>query len=406
MVSKLTNPKNANKLKISLIIVAIAIIAVIFSAVSALNNNQNQQDTIQTVDSNETDLFPYKVNCQYAEGFNVEYHSNYKVVNIIDPWKRASENYTYLLVQKGTQVPEGYDNAEIFYTPVENVAALSTTQIPHIANIGEIESIKAVSSIKSINTEGIIDRYDNGLVCEISTGNDIDAEKIIEIEPEVVFTTAMQNAEYDSQNKLKELGLKPAVVSEWMEKTPLARAEWIKYFSLFYNKEEEADTLFTEIELRYNTASEKAKEIYDRPTVFSGSNYQGTWYMPGGESYVAKMLEDAGADYIFSDDNSTGSIPFDFEFVYEKASDADFWINPGTAKSIENLLIEDERYANFDALQNGNIFNNNARINEFGGNDYWESGVARPDIVLMDLIKIFHPEIIPEHELYYFRQLN
>jgi iron complex transport system substrate-binding protein len=390
-----------------LIVAAIAVL--VFSGEPAGNSENNMQTG--SGDKSGKDYFSSEARPEYAEGFSVEYHDNYKVVSMTDPRGHESGDSTYLLVQKGTEVPTGYDDATVFYIPVESVATLSTTQIPHIANIGEIDSIKIVSNIQYINNQEIIDRYEEGLVSDVSSADSsmtsgLDAEILIEAEPDAVFVSAMENPDYDDSSKIRELGLKPALVSEYMEKTPLARAEWIKYFSLFYNKEEEANILFDEIESRYTNVSEKAKEVDERPTVFSGNNYYGTWYMPGGESYVAQMLEDAGADYLWAEDNSTGSIPLDFEVVYETAANADYWINPGTANTAGELFAEDERYSKFGAFQTGNIYNNNARVNEFGGNDYWESGVARPDLVLMDLIKIFHPEILPDHELYYYRHIE
>ncbi|WP_421910050.1 ABC transporter substrate-binding protein [Methanolacinia petrolearia] len=391
------------------VLIAAAIAVLAFSWGPEESSGDNNQ--AGPAAGSEKDYFSSKALPEYAEGFEVEYHDNYKVLSIIDPWGRESGNRTYLLVQKGTEVPAGYDDAAVFYIPVESVAALSTTQIPHIANIGEIDTIQIVSNIQYINNPEIIDRYDEGLIRDVSTADSsmtsgLDAEILIDAEPDAVFVSAMENPDYDDSSKIRELGLKPALVSEYMEKTPLARAEWIKYFSLFYNREEEANALFDEIVSRYDNASAKAKGVSEKTTVFSGNDYYGTWYMPGGESYVAQLIEDAGADYLWSDDNSTGSIPLDFEAVYDTAADADYWINMGTANTAGELLAEDERYSKFDAFQNDSIYNNNARVNEFGGNDYWESGVARPDLVLMDLIKIFHPDILPDHELYYYRHIE
>jgi len=410
-------PDDIKTKKILCILIVIVVIAaaIAISAISSSNKQPDAQSLVQKANSGileDTDYFPEKIDIEYAEGFEVEYHDNYKVVKIIDPWGRNDENYTYLLVQRGTEIPEGYDDATLFYVPVENAVTFSTTQIPHIVNIGEAESIKAINGIKNVNTQDIIDRYDEGLICEIGTTNSnsmsgIDAEKLIETEPDVAFVTSMNNPEYDNNRKLRELGLKPALVAEWMERTPLARAEWVKYFSLFYNKEEEANELFDEIVSGYNEASEKAKSVSDRPTVFSGCDNQGTWSVAGGESFIGRLLEDAGADYVWSDIDSTGSVPYDFEIVYERASDADFWIDLRTdINTKEDILLKDERYSNFRAFQESNIFNNNAKLNEYGGNDYWEYGVSRPDLVLMDLIKIFHPDVVPDHELYFYKKIE
>ena len=129
--------------------------------------------------------------------------------------------------------------------------------------------------------------------------------------------------------------------------------------------------------------------------------------MPAGDSYVAKYLNDAGANYLWSDDNTSGSLPLSFEVVLERAANADYWLNFSQSwQSLQDLLNEDQRYTAFQAVKTGNLYNNDAQLNEYQGNDYWESGISNPDIVLSDLIKIFHPQILPKHQLVYYRKLT
>ena len=144
----------------------------------------------------------------------------------------------------------------------------------------------------------------------------------------------------------------------------------------------------------------------EKPTVFTGSDYQGTWSMPGGNSFAAAFLKDAGADYLWADDTSTGSLPLAFEAVFEKAQSAEYWVNVGYFFTLNDLLAADARYADFAVYQSGNIWNNDAITSATGGNDYYESAVAHPELVLADLIKIFHPELLPDYELVYYRQLK
>nr|WP_300999081.1 ABC transporter substrate-binding protein [Methanoculleus sp.] len=234
----------------------------------------------------------------------------------------------------------------------------------------------------------------------------LDTERIIELEPDVVFCIANGNKDSDSHYKLREAGLKPVVTAEWMEDCPLGRAEWIKFIAYFYNKEQEANDFFDGVKAGYLEVSGKTKNLDDKPTVFSGIDYQGTWYAPGGGSYVAKLFRDAGAEYVLSDDTGRGDRSIDVEVVYERAHDADYWINIGFSDDIDELLALDPRYTNFDAFKSGNIYHYNARVNAFGGNDYWQSGILRPDIVLEDLVAILHPEFVPDYELYYYRHVG
>jgi iron complex transport system substrate-binding protein len=201
-------------------------------------------------------------------------------------------------------------------------------------------------------------------------------------------------------------GLKTVVNAEWLETSPLARAEWGKFIAVFFNKEADAEALFAKTVQQYDEYAALAAGVTEKPTVFTGSDYQGTWSMPGGNSFAATFLKDAGADYLWADDTSTGSLPLAFEAVFEKAQSADYWVNVGYFFTPDDLLAADARYADFAAYQSGNIWNNDAITSANGGNDYYESAVAHPEIVLADLIKIFHPELLPDYELVYYRQLK
>jgi iron complex transport system substrate-binding protein len=203
-----------------------------------------------------------------------------------------------------------------------------------------------------------------------------------------------------------EANLNVVIDGEYMEPTPLGRAEWVKFLAAFFNKERQAEELFQAAVSSYEEMAARVKQIPDKPTVFLNAPFDGTWWVPGGESYLAAFLRDAGARYLWADIPSQGSQTLDFEAVYELAADADFWLNPGQWNNLNDGLAVDERLSEFRAFQEGNVYNNNASVNKYGGNDYWESGLTRPDVVLADLIKIFHPDLLPEHEFVYYQQLK
>jgi iron complex transport system substrate-binding protein len=201
--------------------------------------------------------------------------------------------------------------------------------------------------------------------------------------------------------------LKVAINSEYMEDTPLGRSEWLKFTALFFNKEKESEKIFATIAKKYEDIAVKARGVKNRPTVFVGFNFKGTWYMPGGNSYVAKYLADAGANYLWSQDQSSGSLPISFETVFERAVNADYWLNLRQSwQTLKDVITEDNRYGDYKAFKIGNLYNNNARVNANGGNDYWQGGISNPDVVLSDLIKIFHPEILKNHQFFYYRKLS
>jgi ABC-type Fe3+-hydroxamate transport system, periplasmic component len=233
----------------------------------------------------------------------------------------------------------------------------------------------------------------------------VNVEQALDLNPDLIMTYGVGNPEFDAHPKLLEAGLKVVLNSEYMESTPLGRAEWIKFTAAFFNQEMAANKAYAAIANRYREIAAKAREVANKPTVLANAPFRGTWYMPGGKSYVAQLLADAGATYLWADDTSSGSQPLSFEEVFERAQNADFWLNPGSAKSLSELQQIDERFSQFTAFQKGNVFNNNKRLNENGGNDYWETGVTNPHLILADLIKILHPELLPDHELFFYQQL-
>jgi iron complex transport system substrate-binding protein len=202
-------------------------------------------------------------------------------------------------------------------------------------------------------------------------------------------------------------GLKAVIFSDFMEENPLGRAEWIKFISLFYNQEKQAEKIFSGIEERYEKMQALAATVNQRPTVLLGFEINGKWNMPGGKSYQAAYVRDAGGNYLWNDDDSSGRIPLSFETVLEKGTEADFWFDQSVSwLTTQDVLSADSRYGKFRAFKQDKIFNNNARLNAGGGNDYNEEGLVNPDIILADLISILHPELLPEHTLVYYRPLS
>ncbi|BAZ09110.1 ABC transporter, periplasmic-binding protein [Calothrix sp. NIES-4071] len=355
------------------------------------------------------DYFPDKVSVTRAKGFNVEYYNHYKVVTINNPWKGSKTGFKYILVQCGTPAPKISDaslNTYYITVPVNSVISLSTTHLPHLAKLGVVDKLVAVSDTKNVNTSEVVERIKSGKVANVGSNGSVNVERILELNPELITTYGTGNGD-DSYPKLLEAGLKVAMNAEYMEDSPLGRSEWLKFTALFFNKEKKAEQIFGEVAKKYDEIAARAKAVKTRPTVFLGFNFKGTWYMPGGNSYAAKYLEDAGANYLWSNQKFSGSLPLSFETIIERAINANYWLNLSQKwKSKQEILAEDSRYSDFKAVKAGNLYNNNARVNESGGNDYWEGGISNPDIVLSDLIKIFHPEILPQHKLIFYRRVS
>lgn len=351
------------------------------------------------------DYFPEKISIDYAEGWTIDYFNHYKVVTVTNPWRNAETTFEYVLVQCGTPVPEGFADAQVIEVPISTIATMSTTHLPHLTSLGLTDALVAIDNFQYVNTPEIIALIEAGKLVEIGSGAAVNVERVIDLNPDVVMTYGVGNPQNDAHPVLLEAGLKVVLNSEYMEPSPLGRAEWLKFTAVLFNYETAAQTVFADIVAQYDELVALAQRAEQRPTVFANTPFQGTWYMPGGRSYPARLLADAGAMYLWADDETLGSQELSFEAVFDRAVNADFWVNTGMWTSRADALAQDERFAKFAAFQNGRMYNNNARVNEHGGNDYWESGVTNPHLVLADLIAIFHPELLPEHELYFYQQL-
>ena len=360
---------------------------------------------VEAYDKN-VDYFPDKVAIEEASGLVIEYHNHYKVIYVTNPWRDAGITFQYVLVQCGTPAPEGFDNALIIEVPVNSVVAMSTTQLPHLDELNEVDSLVGVESFLYASNEAVRQKIDAGEVAEIGSGAEVNVEVTLDLEPDLVMTFGYGSPDYDSYPVLLEAGIPTVLNAGYMENSPLGRSEWLKFTAVFFNKEAQAQEIFAVQQKRYYELATLTATMKERPTVFANAPSNEMWRMPGGDNYLAQLLADAGANYLWSDDDSSGTMPLNFEAVFERAQNADFWINPGSWQTLAEGFAEDERFAEFAAFQNGNVFNNNARLNKNGGNPYWELGVAHPELILADLITIFHPELLPDHERIFYHNLK
>lgn len=358
-----------------------------------------------TLDTGEHDYFHNKAHIRFAEGFSVEYRGSYKVVTVHTPWPNAGMDLRYLLVQRGTPRPSGYQHALYIEIPVEQIITLSTSYLPYLDMLELTNRIIGHDDFKYVCTPSVRRLIEEGRITEVGEGSRANVELIMEMEPDLIMTFHTGN-EQDAYPKLLEAGLPVVINAEWSEQNPLAMAEWIKFIALFFNREGEAEDIFNSIAEQYDALKEMASRVERRPTVLLGAPFQGTWWMAGGRSFFARLLEDAGAVYLWNDNEDTGAIPLGFEAVYARAAQADFWINTGYWEYRSEAIEDDPRFSEFRPYREGRMYNNNRRVNGFGGNDFWESGRANPHKVLADLVAIFHPQLLPDHEFVYYRKLE
>jgi iron complex transport system substrate-binding protein len=344
---------------------------------------------------------------RYAGGFSIVDGQSFTLVEVSDPWQQSRNViFTYVLAPNPGAVPDSLKGIPFIRTPVERVITLSTTHVAMIEQLGSGGSIAGISGAGYMFSPAIRSGMESGRIKDVGYGQGLDYEAIVRMQPDVVFLYGVEGNVMTILEKLRDLNVPAVFCGEYLETHPLGKAEWIKYFSLFYDKKEQAENFFREIDSAYNALSAIVPDNIDKPNVLNGLPWKDTWYMAGGKSFAAKLIEDAGGAYLWSDSPSSQAIPLDLESVYLRAVQADIWINPGAAASLADIRLLDDRLGDLESLRRGNVFNNDARISEGGGNDYWESGTVRPDLVLADLISVFHPELLPDHSYVYYRKLK
>lgn len=343
----------------------------------------------------------------YAKAFSVEYYSTYKKITVLKPWRNSPSSFTYYLVQRGTPIPNGIGNALVIEIPVKRMASLATTHLPYLEALNDLDSLVAVGNAEYVNTTGVNSGLEKGSIQSVGNGPDVNIEKLLEVNPEVITTLALGNSGKDDYQLLIQKGLKPVIFSDFMEESPLARAEWIKFMALFFNQEEKAEEIFKDVEERYLKMKALTEKVTSRPTVLLGYEINGNWNVPGGLSYQATYVKDAGGSYLWADDSSSGRIPMSFEAVMEKGLDAEYWFDQSLKwKTADDFLAADTRYSGFRSFKENQVYNNNARLGAGGGNDYNGSGLVHPEKILEDLISILHSEILPDHTLEYYRHID
>ncbi len=368
----------------------------------------NLTDGCATAYDENTDYFPEKVQIAYAANLKVEYFKNYKLVTISNPWRGAKEQFGYALVQCGTPAPKGLPaGISVIEVPIKRIIATSTTEVAALDRIGATDKIVALDSFTYVSNAKVRDMIKADKLKEVGAGPKINLEQVLTLKPDIVFAAGLGNPEYDTHPKLAEAKVNVGIDASYMEQSPLGRAEWSKYLALFLNLEGQATTAFNEVQGKYNATANKMKTASKRPTSLNGIPFKDIWSISGGQSYAAKFVIDAGGQHFWPDDTSTGSIPLKFEQVLVKAAKADYWLLNAFDKpaDMKALFKIDPRFSNFAPAKTGNVWNFDKRVNENGGNDYYETGSANPHLILADLAKIFHPDLMKDHEFVFYRQL-
>ena len=344
-----------------------------------------------------------------ANHFSIESFEGYKILSVKEAWNGDLENHRWLLLDKNIEAPEIPDSVKNLHTvsvPIENAVILSTTSIAFMERLNVLEKITAVENRNYIYSEKMQHLIDSLNIKEVGSGNSLDLETLLILKPEIVLTFGTGSSTYDDYPRLENAGLPAVFVAEWMEAHPLARFEWLKVFGVLFGKEKEADSIYAETVEKYNSLVASANLDTERnqnaPIVLTGYPQGSEWLTGAGNSYVAKFLKDAGAKYIWEDKPGTGTLTLNIEDALLGGEQAQFWLHPSSWTTKEEILRNEPRMQALKSFQDSQIFQNSKRTGKNGSRDFYESAVANPDLVLADLIFIFHPEILPKHKFVYY----
>lgn len=377
----------------------------LFALLAASCASKGNQEEKENTPSQRTSTADSKVRItpEYAEGFQLTYQDGYTLVDIHDPQNEESTHFLYALVPCGMKpegLPEGYTVLE---TPVRSAICMTSLQLSNFIKLGAEDKVVGITSTRHLFNQTINDQLKEGKTAKIGIEGNFDNEVIMSINPDLILISPFKRGGYET---MKDIGIPLIPHLGYKEMTPLGQAEWIKFVGLLLGMEQEANDKFSAIEHRYNELKELTAEgkVTHRPIVFSGEIHGGNWYAVGGKSFLAQLFKDAGADYFLKDDDRSGGVTLDFETVYNQADEADYWriVNsyPGTY-DYKALKDQDPRYADFRAFKEKGVIYCNMREKPF-----YESMPTEPEVVLGDLLHIFHPNLLPDHSPVYYDLLK
>lgn len=374
----------------------------LLAASCASKGNQQEKENTPSQRTSTADS-KVRITPEYAEGFQLTYQDGYTLVDIHDPQNEESTHFLYVLVPRGIKpegLPEGYTVLE---TPVRSAICMTSLQLSNFIKLGAEDKVVGITSTRHLFNQTINDQLKEGKTAKIGIEGNFDNEVIMSINPDLILISPFKRGGYET---MKDIGIPLIPHLGYKEMTPLGQAEWIKFVGLLLGMEQEANDKFSAIEHRYNELKELTAEgkVTHRPIVFSGEIHGGNWYAVGGKSFLAQLFKDAGADYFLKDDDRSGGVTLDFETVYNQADEADYWriVNsyPGTY-DYKALKDQDPRYADFRAFKEKGVIYCNMREKPF-----YESMPTEPEVVLGDLLHIFHPNLLPDHSPVYYDLLK
>jgi ABC-type Fe3+-hydroxamate transport system, periplasmic component len=375
-------------MKIKLLFISIILI-------SSCTSVQKKQDKAVNTSRSQSKI-------HYAVGFSIKQFANYTLIEVRNPWDTARIMEKYILIDRNKETPANLPEGTLVKVPVQRVATCSSIFAGEYFKLGTINKIVAVSEPEYVDIPIIKDGLKNGQIADLGRTTTLNTEKLLAAKTDILVISFFEESMHD---RLKKNGIIVVKDASYMEESPLGRTEWIKFEAAFLGKDSLANEIFSKIEKRYQELMKKAAATKSRPTVFTEKKNGDSWFIPGGNSYMGNFMKDAGANYLWSDLKHTGSVPLQFETVFSKAVNAEFWLikynNTQFDLTYKQLEKEYDLYKNFAAFKNKHIYAANS-----GTTPFYEEGPLEPDVVLSDLIHIFHPEVLLNYQPKYYQHIK
>ena len=338
---------------------------------------------------------------KYAENLTLIQGNGYVEARLRNPWDTTKILRTYLLIDKDQKVPDHLPEGTIVRTPLSKALVYTGVHCALIKELGALESIGGICELQYIKVPEIQEGCKNGTIVNAGEGTNPDIEKIIDMHPDALMLSPYENS--GGHGQVEKLKVPIIECADYMETSALGSAEWIRFYGLIFHQSAKADSIFAIVEKNYNELKALAASQPVKPKVMCELKSGSAWYVPGGRSTTGKLYKDAGGDYLFAHYPNSGAVPLSFETVFDKAQNADVWLmkyNHPTDKTLGGIQEDYSPYANFNAFKKRNVYGCNTAYKE-----YYEDFPFHPDLVMKDLIKIFHPTLLPEYELKYFSKL-
>ncbi len=343
---------------------------------------------------------------QYAKGFTIQYLPGYKVVTILNGAGKQAAATRYALVPRGKAHPAGFPANQVIEIPIRSLVGLSSLHVALVDFLNSDDVLVGLGSLQYVSAAPVRQRITQGKIFAVGDGRELNNELLIAKNPDLVMATGWPGEGLSKYQTIGQAGIPVMLNSEWVETTPLGRAEWVKVMAALLDKEALANQKFDQMAREYQRLVALASKDKKRPTVILNVPFKDVWYVPEAGNYMTTFLRDAGATYPWANQKATGSLPLTVEAVAPVAIAADYWLQTGTLSTKAALVAQDARFAEFKPFKTNHLYNNNRRTNAQGSNDYWESGAVRPDLVLGDLVQILHPALLPGRQLYYYQPLR